>query len=247
VTRDWRTWVCAALSIGGHLAFAYGMSRLPRRAEAREKPAVVAIRVVSPPPSLEPPPEPPRPTPLAPRPVPHERARARPTPEAPHDPVPRESPPPEPAPSAGAATTPVFGVTMESTSQAGSGPAMPVGNSARATGTRAVAPGVAKPLAPPVPAYEATNMPLPKGRCVAKYNEAALAAAIEGTVVLDLVVDENGRVREAKVVRGLGHGLDEAALVAIKECRFTPGDKQGTPVPMRISEFKFRFFLPGNE
>src|SRR5882724_329186 len=124
--RDARLIVCAALSVVGHVVFAYAMSRLPRRVEARTKPATVAIRVVAAPPP-EPPPEPPEPTPPAPQPVPHERAQPRPTRTPPPTaPPPREAPPPEPTPSAGTSTAPVFGVTMESTSQAGSGPAMPV-------------------------------------------------------------------------------------------------------------------------
>jgi len=158
---------------------------------------------------------------------------------------PREAPPPEPTPSAGTSTTPVFGVTMESTSQAGSGPAMPVGNSARAPARRDDAAAASRPaaLAPPVPAYEVTTMPLPQGRCAGRYTDEAKAAAIEGTVVLDLVVGENGRVREVTVVSGLEYGLTAAAITAVKECRFSPGEKDGTPVPVRVRGFKIRFVL----
>jgi protein TonB len=249
--RDARLIICAVLSVAGHLAFAYGMARLPRRVEARPRPATVVIRVVSPPPR-EPPPEPVEPSPPtrpAPQPMPHERPKPRPTTAPPPraaPPPPREAPPPEPTPSAGTSTTPVFGVTMESTSQAGSGPAMPVGNSARAPARRDDAPAASHPtaLAPPVPAYEVTTMPLPRGDCAGKYTAEAKAAALEGTVVLDLVIGENGRVREVSVVSGLGYGLTAAAVAAIKECRFSPGEKDGTAVPVRLRGFKFRFVLP---
>jgi TonB family protein len=87
-------------------------------------------------------------------------------------------------------------------------------------------------------------MPLPRGDCAGKYTEEAKAAALEGTVVLDLVISENGRVREVSVVSGLGYGLTAAAVAAIKECRFSPGEKDGTPVPVRVRGFKFRFVLP---
>jgi TonB family protein len=248
VMRDGRLIVCAVLSIVGHLALVYGMSRLPRRVEPRSKPATVAIRVVAPPPPPEPPPEPQAPTPPAPRPVPHERPKLRPTSEPPPStpPPPREAPPPEPTPSDGTSTTPVFGVTMESTSQAGSGPAMPVGNSARPQAKREAAPAAeaAPALAPPVPAYEVTKMPLPQCPLAGRYTDEAKAAAIEGTVVLDLVVGENGRVREVKVVSGLGHGLTAAAVAAIKECHFSPGERDGKPVPVSLRGFKFRFVLP---
>jgi protein TonB len=235
--RDGRLIVCAVLSVVGHLALAYGMSRLPPQVATRARPATIAIRVVAPPPPLEPPPE--AQTPTAPAP--------RPTPETPptQAPPPREAPPPEPTPSEGTSTTPVFGVTMESTSQAGSGPAMPVGNSARPQAKREAAPATAPvpALAPPVPAYEVTTMPLPKGSCAGRYTDEAKAAGIEGTVVLDLVVGENGRVREVSVVSGLGHGLTAAAITAVKECRFSPGEKDGTPVPVRVRGFKIRFVL----
>jgi TonB family protein len=86
-------------------------------------------------------------------------------------------------------------------------------------------------------------MPLPIGRCSGKYTNEARAAGIEGTVVLDLVVGEDGRVRDITVVEGLSHGLTDAALAAIRECRFTPGESGGARVAVRIRGFKIRFYL----
>ena len=90
-------------------------------------------------------------------------------------------------------------------------------------------------------------MPLPRGRCIGHYTEEAKRAAVEGTVVLDLVVGEDGRVREVHVVSGLRYGLTEAAITAAKECRFSPGEKDGTPVPVRVRGFKIRFLLDSSE
>jgi protein TonB len=138
---------------------------------------------------------------------------------------------------------------MESTSQAGSGPAMAVGSTARPQGGSAAALGGGTPKGAiePVPAYEVSVMPLPQGRCVGKYTDEARAAAVEGTVVLDLVVGENGRTRDIHVVSGLGHGLTEAAVQALKDCRFTPGEKGGVPVPVRLRGFKIRFLMQDND
>jgi TonB family protein len=86
-------------------------------------------------------------------------------------------------------------------------------------------------------------MPLPEGRCAGRYTDEARQAAIEGTVVLDIIVDENGRVRDIHVVSGLPHGLTQAAITALKECRFSPGEKDGTRVPVRVPGFKIRFLL----
>jgi protein TonB len=92
-----------------------------------------------------------------------------------------------------------------------------------------------------------TTMPLPQGRCIGQYTDEAKRAAVEGTVVLDLVVGEDGRVREVQVVSGLGFGLTAAAIAAAKACRFTPGEKDGDPVPVRVRGFKIRFVLQGEE
>ncbi|MDB4983687.1 MAG: tonB, partial [Myxococcales bacterium] len=161
--------------------------------------------------------------------------------------VPPAEHPPAPSDTPG---TPVFGVSMESTSQAGGGPSMPIGNP---TGPKAGHAGGAPEErdhgagSAPVPAYEVTKMPLPVGRCAGKYTDDAKQAAVEGTVVLDLVVGADGVVREVHVVSGLPHGLTEAAIAAAKACRFSPGQKGDAAVPVRIREFKIRFFLDSAE
>jgi TonB family protein len=139
-------------------------------------------------------------------------------------------------------TQPVFGVTMESTSTGGTTTAK-VGNStAPQPGGTTSDGGPAKQLAPAA-AAEVTRMPLPQGACSGKYTDDARAAGIEGTVVLDLVVDETGRAREITVVSGLDHGLTEAAVAALKACRFSPGERSGQRVPVRVRGFKIRFVM----
>jgi periplasmic protein TonB len=252
--RDTRLFICAGLSIVGHLALANGLGHLPRRTDTAKR--IISLRVVSPPPSLEPPPEPAAvPQAAAPKQVTHVRSRvhaaAPPTTDVPK----QEAPPPErPSLANTGPSGPVFGVTMESTSQAGSGPSMPIGNSGGAEGASddgvehgSGANGKGKGLMAPVPAYQVTTMPLPQGRCIGKYTDEAKRAAIEGTVILDLIVSETGRARDIRVVSGLEHGLTDAAIAAIKECRFTPGEKDGTPVAVRVRGFKIRFLLQNDE
>jgi periplasmic protein TonB len=244
--RDARLLICAGLSIVGHLALASGLGRLPRRTDTAKR--IISLRVVSPPPTLEPPPEPVS-TPQAstPKQVTHIRTRMHASPPPSADVPQQEAPPPErPSLANTGPAGPVFGVTMESTSQAGAGPSMPVGNSRGAVGAGddgVEHGGGPKGAMAPVPAYQVTTMPLPQGRCVGKYTEEAKRAAIEGTVILDLIVSETGRVRDIHVVSGLEHGLTEAAIAAIKECRFSPGERDGTPVPVRVRGFKIRFML----
>jgi periplasmic protein TonB len=245
---DRRLVICAIASVAGHFAFARTLDHLPANVAPPAPPRIVQVHVIEPP-IPEPPPEPPPPEPPKPEPVKpqvHERPRDH-APVAKHDAPPVDTPPVEHPPNTtDTTTTPVFGVTMESTSQTGTGPAMPVGNTTRPAPT--AAPGAAvKPLAAPVAAVEVTKMPLPQGRCAGKYTDEALAAAVEGVVVLDLIVDERGRARDITVVEGLPHGLTQAAIAAITACSFTPGEKDGVAVPVRLRGFKIRFVLPDGQ
>ncbi|HEY6321948.1 MAG TPA: TonB family protein [Thermoanaerobaculia bacterium] len=66
------------------------------------------------------------------------------------------------------------------------------------------------------------------------YPEEALRAGLEGLVVLEAIVDERGKVGdEIKVVRGLGHGFDEAAVAAVRQWRFRPATRDGKPIKVR--------------
>lgn len=63
------------------------------------------------------------------------------------------------------------------------------------------------------------------------YPQMAIAARIEGTVILQAVIDEKGSVRELRVLRG--HPLlDDAAIQAVTRWRFTPTLLNGTTVPV---------------
>jgi len=75
------------------------------------------------------------------------------------------------------------------------------------------------------------------------YTEDAKKHKIEGTVTVAIVVDKKGDVVDAKVVKGLGHGLDENAVVAVKEWKYKPAEKDGAPVVVKM-EVTVEFFLP---
>ena len=100
-----------------------------------------------------------------------------------------------------------------------------------------------KALAAPVPAFEVTEMPKMVGRCRGTYTDKARENGIEGTVLLSLIVGIDGKTREIKVIKGLGSGLDEAAIKALAACRFKPGKRNGMAVAVRLRSFKIRFFL----
>ena len=68
-----------------------------------------------------------------------------------------------------------------------------------------------------------------------EYTEEARSARIEGTVSLELEFTAAGDVRVLRVVRGLGHGLDEAANRAALGIRFKPAQSDGRPVDSRAT------------
>ena len=68
----------------------------------------------------------------------------------------------------------------------------------------------------------------------AKYTREAREEKIEGSCILSIIVDPNGIPQNVKVVRALGHGLDESALAAVKKYRFRPAMKDGRAVAVQI-------------
>jgi TonB family protein len=86
-----------------------------------------------------------------------------------------------------------------------------------AAGARAQAP-------PPATAAQILEKPRPA------YTEEARRLEIEGEVQLEVVFGASGEVHILRVVRGLGHGLDENAVVAAKAIRFLPAKRDGHTV-----------------
>ncbi|MFZ3341576.1 MAG: energy transducer TonB [Terriglobales bacterium] len=62
------------------------------------------------------------------------------------------------------------------------------------------------------------------------YTAEARALKIEGEVLLEVLFSANGQLRVSRVVRGLGHGLDEAAIAAANKMRFKPATRNGEAV-----------------
>jgi len=77
--------------------------------------------------------------------------------------------------------------------------------------------------APKVLPAEIISKPLPV------YTEEARKLRVEGEVLLEVIFEASGQVRVLRVVRGLGHGLDEAAVRAAEQIRFKPALRDGQP------------------
>jgi protein TonB len=71
----------------------------------------------------------------------------------------------------------------------------------------------------------------------ADYTNEAREQRITGTVLLDVVVLNDGSVGDVTVARSLDavYGLDDNAVKAMKEWTFSPGTKDGKPVAVGIS------------
>lgn len=65
------------------------------------------------------------------------------------------------------------------------------------------------------------------------YPEIAVRAGVEGSVVMDIGIDEDGRVTDVQVTRGLPFGLSEAAADAVRQWRYRPARGPEGPVPSR--------------
>lgn len=85
------------------------------------------------------------------------------------------------------------------------------------------------------------SAPVPLNSVIAQYTPEALNARINGHCLVSVIVDVHGMPQNPRIVKGLGHGLDENALIAVNKYRFRPAMKDGTPVPVAITvEVNFR-------
>jgi periplasmic protein TonB len=75
------------------------------------------------------------------------------------------------------------------------------------------------------------------------FTEEARKAKYQGVVVLSAIVQPNGSISDAKVLKPLGMGLDEKAIETVKTWKCHPGEKNGAPVPVFVTvEVTFRLF-----
>ena len=75
------------------------------------------------------------------------------------------------------------------------------------------------------------------------YSEEARRRGLSGEVLMTLVVLHDGSVADVRVIKGLGYGLDERAVTAVRQWRFAPGHRHGAPVDVQVEvaiEFRLR-------
>jgi TonB family protein len=90
---------------------------------------------------------------------------------------------------------------------------------------------------------EEVHPPEPIGVIEAEYPEAARRGRVEGTVVLRLVIDAEGTVTSAEVVKSVDPAVDEVARAAALRARYRPARRGATPVAARVLT-RVEFRLP---
>lgn len=83
---------------------------------------------------------------------------------------------------------------------------------------------IATPMRPAATAPEVIS------RVGARYTDEARRAGVQGTVLLSVTIDRDGRARNVQVERGLDPGLDQEAIKAVQQWRFKPAEQDGRPI-----------------
>jgi len=92
------------------------------------------------------------------------------------------------------------------------------------------------------PAFELSSGVSPPvvSRHVDPDDETARMAGYTGTVVLYLIVDSSGEVRDIHLYQGVGREVDARVIHTVRQWKFRPGQKNGRAVPVQMSvEFSF--------
>jgi protein TonB len=231
-----------------------------------KKDAVVEFVVAPPPPPkkvVEPPPPPPDQPPPPPKPVaaqPKPVAKVAPKVPVAAAPPPSDQPPPPPAPGPPSDEPPPEEYTYKMPEgvgggsmgvQAGAGPTGSARGVKGGTGPKPATGGGTDPDAtgPRVASIASIkDQPRPLGEPdrfdPKEYPDEAKRAGIEGDVLVRILVDDEGKPARVRVLRGLGHGLDEKALELARRIRFKPAiDTTDKPVATEIT-WTFHFKLP---
>jgi periplasmic protein TonB len=207
----------------------------PERAEAAAIELADFKKKKEPPkPPPPPPPPPPQDKPKPPPPPPRAQAQAKAAPD-----TAKAAAPEALMPMSEDGFADLGGVALGNGAGGGDGVAIPTAAGLRAASAgagasapKAVTKKAVQQLAPAGP--DACTQPVVRPKrsvsVQAKYTKDARQAEIEGLVRVEVTVDEGGRVIAARVLSGLGYGLDEAALDAAKKCVFEPATLCGKPV-----------------
>ncbi|MFO0722799.1 MAG: energy transducer TonB [Myxococcota bacterium] len=214
-------------SLTAHVVFGMALGGIPRE-KKREATAISVAEPKKKEPKKPEKVEPPKPV----------EAKAPPAPRAPAPAPPPPAPAEAPAAAAAPKTAGYRNLGAIPAAAGSGGGAAPAGPARAMAPEKPVAPKL-KSLAPAPPlasdgcAEEATKPKRTKA-VTPVYPAGARESQIEGTVRFEADIDEEGRVVAVRVLEGLGHGLDEATIEAVKGWTFEPALRCGKPVRATI-------------
>ena len=196
---------------------------------------------------------------------PVERVVTPPPPPRPPDPKPEPTPPPPPPPAPPAPAPPVVAPVVSAPADATDRAGVPVqaptagasngpgsgGGTGTGTGTGA-GPGngagigdgsIAGTGGGPYRPGSGITAPSLMREVKPVYTEEGRRRSVEGDVVMEVVVRADGSIGTVRVLQGLGAGLDQRAIDAVRQWRFSPARRYGTPVDVLVEiavEFRLR-------
>ncbi len=222
-----RRWLSLPLAVGVHLVALTGFALASYwnvGTVADPDLNMAAFVVMLPPPEIQQGGGPrPQPVPKPPQPAP----TAAPTPTTLHQPDPntaQDKPAVAPAPVTPQDSGPVL--TNDSTVPPGPGDPNAKGHSpiGAIVGTPDPVPDL------PLRLTAEMSRPVPLHPILPRYTEPARRAGVQGTVVVEAIIDEQGHATDVRILRGLPMGLDRAAVEAIQQVTFKPAMMGNRPV-----------------
>ena len=137
----------------------------------------------------------------------------------------------------------VFGVSRSALTSSESGVTVKAGNTlAKQADNETLKPIDADSIPVPRDEYLITRMPKIRRETRIAYPKEARAAEVQGNVVVELLIDSLGKVRNVKLISGPGYGLNEAAVAALQSFEFEPAEIASEKVAVQI-RYTYKFVL----
>jgi protein TonB len=81
-------------------------------------------------------------------------------------------------------------------------------------------------------------IPLPGSFADTRISRWELPAGLEGDVIVEITIDDQGMVIEEKLLQGIGHGIDERVIAALRGQRYRPATRNGVAIPSKQDVYR---------
>jgi periplasmic protein TonB len=76
-------------------------------------------------------------------------------------------------------------------------------------------------------------IPLPGSFADPKVSRWELPGGMQGDVIVEITIDDQGAVVNERLLQGMGHGIDEKVIAALRDWRFRPATRNGIAIPSK--------------